>query len=134
MNDLFIMANLQQIKKVSAQLHLTLDNPESVRKQLQKINEAQQQLRQIKQEVVAQLNQINKQSQAFGLDEAASIGLHLFGKHRLARQVNRQGNRAERRQAKTNRQPYIKMRDLIDKYLFEGDRLRTMAQNYLHNN
>ena len=68
------------------------------------------------------------------MDEAASIGLHLLGKHRIARAVNRQGNRAERQQRKQQknaRQPYIKMRDLIDNYLFEGDRLKTMVQNYL---
>ena len=125
--------NLQQIKKVAAKLHLTLDNPQSVKQQLQKINQAQKELRQMKQEVILHLRKMNQQSKALGLDEATSIGLHILGKHRLARQVNRQGNKVEKRQAKINRQPYIKMRDLIDKYLFEADRLKIMAQNYLKN-
>ena len=130
------MANLEQIKQVSARLHLNLDNPQSVRQQLQRINQAQQQLRQLKQEVNLQLKEINDRQphQAFGLDEAAAIGLHLFGKHHVARQVTRQGNKAERQEKKQqqrDKQPYLKMRDLIDKYLFEGDRLKTMANNYL---
>ncbi len=128
------MPNLQQIKKVAAQLHLTLDNPQSVKKQLQQVNAAQKQLRQMKKEVGMKLSQINKKSKAFGLDEAASIGLHILGQHRIARQVNRQGNKIEKRKAKMTKQPYTKMRDLIDKYLFECDRLKLMAQNYLRDN
>ena len=128
------MANLQQIKQVAAQLYLNLDNPASVRQQLKRINQSQTQLRQFKQEVNAKLKEINQPTNSFGLDEAAAIGLHLFGKHRIAHQVTREGNRAERQQRiqqNRARQPYIKMRDLIDKYMFEGDRLKLMAQNYL---
>lgn len=89
------MANLQQIKKVAARLYLDLDNPDSVRQQLKRIVQAQTELRQLKQEVRAELQQLNRPTNSFGLDEAASIGLHLFGKHRIARAVNRQGNKAE---------------------------------------
>lgn len=128
------MANLQQIKQTAAQLYLNLDNPQSVRNQLQKINQAQHQLRKMKQEVVAKIREINQPVKSFGIDEAAAIGLHVFGKHRVARQVTRQGNIAERRQRQQQQraiQPHIRMRDLIDNYIFEGDRLKTMAQNYL---
>ena len=130
------MPNLQQIKTLAAKIYLNLDNPQSVREQLKRINQTQKELRQIKQEVRQELQKLNQSqsAQSFGLDEAASIGLHLFGKHRMARAVNRQGNRAERqqkRQLKNAKQPYIKMRDLIDNYLFEGDRLKEMAKNYL---
>lgn len=128
------MANLQQIKQVAARLHLNLDNPASVRQQLKRINQSQAELRKLKQEVNAKLQEINQPTNSFGLDEAAAIGLHLFGKHRIARQVTREGNRAERQQRKQQnkaRQPHIKMRDLIDNYIFEGDRLKLMAQNYL---
>ena len=128
------MANLQQIKQVAAQLHLNLDNPTSVRQQLKRINQSQTELRKLKQEVNAKLKEINQPINSFGLDEAASIGLHLFGKHRIANQVRREGDRAERqqrRQQNNARQPHIKMRDLIDNYIFEGDRLKLMAQNYL---
>lgn len=128
------MANLQQIKQVAAQIYLNLDNPDSVRQQLKRINQAQAQLRKLKQEVNAKLKELNQPVNSFGVDEAAAIGLHLFGKHRIARQVTREGNRAERqerRQLKNARQPHIKMRDLIDNYIFEGDRLKTMARNYL---
>ena len=128
------MANLQQIKQIAARLYLNLDNPESIPQQLKRISQAQIQLRQLKQEVQAELKELNQPTNSFGLDEAAAIGLHLFGKHRVARQVTRQGNRAERqqrRQQKNARQPYIKMKDLIDNYLFECDRLKMMAQNYL---
>ena len=131
------MANLHQIKQVAAQLHLNLDNPQSVRNQLKRVNQAQQRLRQLKQEVNAKLQEINQPINKFGLDEAAAIGLHIFGKHHVARAVTRQGNRAERnqrRQQQNARQPHIKMRDLIDNYIFEGDRLKTMAQNYLQAN
>lgn len=128
------MADLQKIKQVAARLYLNLDNPDSVRQQLKRINQAQTELRQLKQEVQAQLQALNRPSNSFGLDEAASIGLHLFGKHRIARAITREGNRAERqhrKQQKNARQPYIRMKNLIDKYLFEGDRLKLMAQNYL---
>ncbi len=131
------MANLQQIKQVAAQLHLNLDNPQSVRQQLKRIDQSQGQLRQLKQEVNAKLKDLNQPTNGFGLDEAASIGLHLFGKHRIAREVKRQGNKAERqerRQQKNARQPHIKMNNLIDNYIFEADRLKTMAQNYLKEN
>ena len=129
------MANLQQIKQVAAQLHLNLDNPQSVRQQLKRISKSQDQLRQLKQQVKAKLQDLRQPDNGFGLDEAAAIGLHLFGKHRIAGQVRRQGNRVERnqrRQQKNARQPLIKMNDLIDNYIFEGDRLKTMAQNYLN--
>lgn len=128
------MANLEQIKQTAAQLYLNLDNPQSVRKQLERINQAQQQLRKMKQEVVAKIKEINQPVNSFGIDEAAAIGLHIFGQHRIANQVTRQGNIAERRQKQQQQraaQPHIKMRDLIDNYIFEGDRLTTMGQNYL---
>ena len=128
------MANLQQIKQVAAQLHLNLDNPKSVREQLKRINESQTKLRKLKQEVKTKLQEFNQPKNGFGLDEAAAIGLHIFGKHRIAGAVQRQGNRAERnerRQLKNARQPHIKMKDLIDNYIFEGDRLKIMAQDYL---
>ena len=128
------MANLQQIKQVAAQLHLNLDNPKSVREQLKRINESQTKLRKLKQEVNTKLQEFNQPKNGFGLDEAAAIGLRIFGKHRIAGAVQRQGNRAERnqrRQLKNARQPHIKMKDLIDNYIFEGDRLKIMAQDYL---
>lgn len=128
------MANLQRIKQVSAQLHLNLDNPHSVRQQLKQINEAQTKLRQFKQEVNAKLKELKEPESSFGLDEVAAIGLHIFGEHRVANHVTRRGNRAERqerRQQQKAKQPHIKMRELIDNYIFEGDRLKTMAKNYL---
>ena len=128
------MTNLQQIKQVSAQLYLNLDNPQSVRQQLKRINQAQSKLRQLKQQVNHKLKEMNQSVNSFGLDEVAAIGLHIFGEHRVANQVTRQGNKAERqerRQLQRAKQPYIKMRDLIDNYIFEGDRLKTMAKNYL---
>ena len=128
------MTNLQQIKQVSAQIYLNLDNPQSVRQQLKRINQAQSKLRQFKQEVNAKLKEMRQPENSFGLDEVAAIGLHLFGEHRVARQVTRSGNRAERqerRQLQKAKQPQIKMRELIDNYIFEGDRLKVMANNYL---
>jgi hypothetical protein len=118
------MTDLQQIKQVSAKIYLTLDNPQSVRQQLKRINQAQIQLREFKREINTTLKQIQLSQNDFGLDEAAAIGLHIFGKHRLARQVTKEGNRVERQQRKQQqlaKQPQLKMRDLIDKYLFEGD-------------
>lgn len=128
------MANLQQIKQISARLYLHLDNPQSVRQQLQRISQAQTELRKLKREVNDKLKQMKQLENSFGLDEVASIGLHIFGKHRIARQVTRQGNQAERQQRKQQqkaKQPQIRMRELIDNYLFEGDRLKMMAKNYL---
>ena len=128
------MTNLQQIKQVSAQLYLNLDNPQSVRRQLKQINQAQSKLRQFKQEVNAKLKEMKQPENSFGLDEVAAIGLHIFGEHRLANHVKRRGNQAERRerrQLQKAKQPQIKMRELIDNYIFEGDRLKTMANNYL---
>jgi hypothetical protein len=128
------MANLQQIKQAAAQLHLNLDNPQSVQEQLKRINESQAQLRQLKAEVNTKLKDLNQPQNSFGLDEVAAIGLHIFGQHRVAGEVRRQGNRMERqekRQDNVARQPHIKMNDLIDNYIFESDRLKLMAQNYL---
>ena len=130
------MTNLQQIKQVSAQLHLNLDNPQSVRQQLKRIDRAQTKLRQFKREVNTKLKEMNQPENSFGLDEVAAIGLHIFGEHQIARQVTRRGNQAERqqrRQIQRAKQPHIKMRELIDNYIFEGDRLKTMANNYLQN-
>jgi uncharacterized membrane protein YgaE (UPF0421/DUF939 family) len=128
------MTNLQQIKQVSAELYLNLDNPQSVRQQLKRINQAQVKLNQFKQEVNAKLKEMKQPETTFGLDEVAAIGLHIFGEHHLANHVTRQGNRAERRekqQQQKTQQPQIKMKELIDNYIFEGDRLKTVANNYL---
>jgi hypothetical protein len=128
------MTNLQQIKQVSAQLYLDLDNPQSVRQQLKRINQAQLELREFKQQLNTQLKEMQQPEASFGLDEVAAIGLHIFGEHRIAGHVTRQGNRAEiqqRRQQQRAQQPQIKMKELIDNYIFEGDRLKTMANNYL---
>lgn len=125
------MADLAEIKKIAAKIHLTLDNPQSVREQLKEVKQAEQQLRQLKQEVVAEIKEINQTGNKIGLDEVASFGLHLMGEHGIARRVNRQGNRAEKRQKKASLQPQIRMRDLINNYLFESDRLKIMAQEYL---
>ncbi|NJK56553.1 MAG: hypothetical protein HC939_11410 [Pleurocapsa sp. SU_5_0] len=128
------MTNLQQIKQVSAELYLNLDSPQSVRQQLQRINQAQSKLNHFKQEVNSKLQEMKQPETSFGLDEVAAIGLHIFGEHHLANHVTRQGNRAERQdrqQQQKARQPQIKMRELIDNYIFEGDRLKTMANNYL---
>ncbi len=131
------MANQEQIKQAAAKLYLNLDNPPSVKKQLQRINQAQKQLRQLKGEVNTKIQAVNQPIKSFGIDEAASIGLHIFGQHRIANQVTRQGNQAERRernQQNKAKQPLIRMRELIDKYIFEGDRLKLMAENYLQEN
>ena len=125
------MTNLAEIKKIAAKIHLTLDNPQSVREQLKEVKQAEKQLRQLKQDVVAQIKEIRQKGDEIGLDEVASLGLHLMGEHGIARRINRQGNRAERRQKKAALQPQIKMRDLIDNYLFESDRLKIMAEEYL---
>ena len=128
------MTNLRQIKQVSAQLYLNLDNPQSVRQQLKRINQAQSKLRQLKKDVNIKLKELNQPENSFGLDEVAAIGLHIFGEHRVANQVTRQGNKAERqekRQQQKAKRPYIRMKELIDNYIFEGDRLKTMANNYL---
>ena len=125
------MANLAEIKKIAAKIYLNFDNPQSVREQIKEVKQAAKQLRTIKQEVVAEIQEINKKGNNIGLDEIASFGLHLMGEHRIARRVNRSGNRAEKRERKASLQPQIKMRDLIDKYLFESDRLKLMAEEYL---
>jgi len=128
------MANLQQIKQVSAQLHLNLDNPQSVRQQLKQINQARSELRKFKRDVNTELKELKQPESSFGLDEVAAIGLHIFGQHRVASQVTRSGNRAERqekRQQQKAKQPYIKMRELIDNYIFESERLEIMAKEYL---
>jgi predicted XRE-type DNA-binding protein len=128
------MTNLQQIKQVSAELYLNLDNPQSVRQQLKRINQAQIKLNQFKQQVNTKLKEMKQPETTFGLDEVAAIGLHIFGEHHLANHVTRKGNRAERRDQQQHQkawQPQIKMKELIDNYIFEGDRLKTMGNNYL---
>ena len=61
----------------------------------------------------------------------------IVGEKRQDLGLKRQGRRAERRakQAeKRERKPKIKVKDLIDDYLFESDRLKIMAEEYLKNN
>lgn len=71
------MANLAEIKKIAAKIHLTLDNPQSVREQLKEVRQAEKQLRQLKQDVVAQIKEIRQKGDEIDLDEVASFGLHL---------------------------------------------------------
>jgi hypothetical protein len=60
--------------------------------------------------------------------------LDVFGKHKWAGRVRAETRRAIEREKKYTRQPYMELKDAIDRVILEGDRLKLMAEEYLINN
>lgn len=125
------MDKLQEIHEISAKITLRLDNPQSVKLQVKQINLAQKQLRAIKKEINATIRGINQQASQSGTDRLVSVGLNIFGKRKLAGRVRAETRRAIEREKKSARQPYMELKDAIDRVILEGDQLKLQAEEYL---
>lgn len=127
------MNNLD-IQPIASQITLSLDNPKSVKLQVKQITLAQKQLRAIKKEINAAIRNINQQASQSHADSVISVGLDIFGKHKLAGRIRAETRRAIERDKKDSRQPYLELKDFIDKLILEGDRLKLIAEEYLIKN
>ncbi len=120
-----------QIGELSKQLVLTLDYPSSVKLQVKEINLIQKQLRAIKKEVNLAIKEINQEAVQTQPDSIVSVGLDLFGKRKWAGQVRQATRRAIQSEKIALRQPYMNVKDYIDRLLIEGDKLKLEAERYL---
>lgn len=127
------MNKLEEIQQIASKINLILDNPQSVKLQVKQIVLAQKQLRAIKKEINAMIRNINQQATQSGTDSLASVGLDIFGKHKWAGRVRAETRRAIEREKKYARQPYMELKDAIDKVILEGDKLKLQAEEYLIN-
>jgi len=117
-----IMDKLQEIQSIASKLTLRLDNPKSVKLQVKQISLAQKQLRAIKKEINVMIRGINQQASQSGTDSLVSVGLDVFGKRKWAGRVRSETRRAMEREKKSARQPYMELKDAIDRVILEGDK------------
>lgn len=127
------MDKLQEIQSIATKITLRLDNPKSVKLQVKQISLAQKQLRVIKKEINAIIRGINQQASQSGTDSLVSVGLDIFGKRKWAGSVRAETRRAIEREKKYARQPYMELKDAIDRVILEGDKLKLKAEAYLMN-
>lgn len=127
------MNTLEEIQQIALNISLTFDNSQSVKFQLKQITFAQKQLRAIKKELNATLRNIDQQASQSKADSIFSGGLDIFGKHKWAGSVRTATRRAIARKKQVARQPYVELKETIDNFILEGDRLKLMAQEYLLN-
>ncbi len=121
----------RQISQIDKQLTLTLDNPKSVKLQVKQIGLTQKHLRGLKKEVNTAIREINQQASQSGADSLVSVGLDIFGKNKWAGRVRAETRRATERQKKASRQPYLEVKDLLDKLILKGDQMKLLAEDYL---
>ncbi len=127
------MIKLEEIQQISSQIRLVLDNPQSVKLQVKQIGLAQKQLRVIKKEINVAIRNINQQATQSGADSLVSVGLDVFGKHKWAGRMRAETRQAIERDKKALRQPYMELKEAIDKLILEGDKLKLKAEKYLFN-
>ena len=127
------MNRLEEIQQIASKITLRLDNPQSVKLQVKQIGLAQKQLRAIKKEINVVIRNINQQATQSGTDSLVSVSLDVFGKHKWAGRVRAETRRAIEREKKSARQPYMELKDAIDKVILEGDKLKLQAEEYLIN-
>lgn len=125
------MNTLDEIRQIASKIILTLDNPKSVKLQMKQIMLAQKQLRAIKKEINLVIRNINQQATQSGTDSVVSVGLDVFGKHKWAGRLRAETRRAIEREKKNARQPYMQLKDMIDRFILEGDQLKLKAEEYL---
>jgi hypothetical protein len=125
------MNTLHEIQQIASKIVLTLDNPQSVKLQVKQIVLAQKQLRAIKKEINLLITNINQQATQSGTDSVVSVGLDVFGKHKWAGRLRAETRRAIEREKKSARQPYMQLKEAIDKVILEGDKLKLRAEEYL---
>ncbi|MCY7337464.1 MAG: hypothetical protein LH613_14840 [Chamaesiphon sp.] len=126
--------DIRSIQELNSKLTLTLDNPKSVKLQVKQIALAQKQLRTIKKEVNIAIRTINQAANQSYPDSVLSVGLDIFGKSRLAGTIRSETRRQIERHKIDARQPYLDMKDWIDRLILEGDRLKLIAEEYILSN
>ncbi len=123
--------NIQEIQDISSRITLFLDNPRSVKLQVKQINLAQKQLRVIKKEINVIIRSINQNASQSYSDSVISVGLDIFGKRKLAGTVRSETRRQIEREKIDARQPYLEIKDWLDRLILEGDRLKLIAEEYI---
>lgn len=125
------MTTLEEIQQIALNMSLTFDAPQSVKLQVKQITLAQKQLRAIKKEVNATLRIINRQASQAKADRIFSGGLDIFGKCKWSGKVRTATRRAIAQEKQAASQPYLELKEAIDNFILEGDRLKLMAEEYL---
>jgi hypothetical protein len=123
--------DIQEIQEIGSRITLLLDNPRSVKLQVKQINLAQKQLRVIKKEINVVIRSINQNASQSHADSVISVGLDLFGKRKLAGTVRSETRKQIEREKIDARQPYLDIKDSIDRLILEGDRLKLIAEEYI---
>ena len=126
--------DIQEIQQLGDRIILKLDNPKSVKLQVKQINLAQKQLRVLKKEINTVIRTINQNVSQSNSDSLVSVGLDIFGKRRWAGTVRAETRRQMEREKRDARQPYLDLKDYIDRLILEGDRLKLIAEEYILNN
>jgi hypothetical protein len=126
--------DIQEIQQLGDRIALRLDNPKSVKLQVKQINLAQKQLRVFKKEINTVIRTINQNVSQSNADSLVSVGLDIFGKRRWAGTVRAETRRQMEREKRDARQPYLEIKDYIDRLILEGDRLKLIAEEYILNN
>lgn len=131
------MITQAEIEEIAANIQLTLDNPQSVRKQLQKLNLVQQRLMILKKELRQSLQELNSNSQDHQhlANNLINTGLPFLPPSlRKWQPAARSGAREIiRNRNKAKREPYLEIDALITEYLSEIAKLKLEAQEYLFN-
>lgn len=126
------MSFIDEIESLKPKIRLVFDHPASVKQQVKEINLVQKQLRVIKREINAEIQQINQTVAQSRPDSIVSVGLDLFGKRRMAGTVRSMTRQAMQREKQEARQPYLDLKNYVDQLILEGDRLKLAAENYLN--
>ena len=126
--------NIKEIQQIESKITLKLDNPKSVKLQIKQINLVQKQLRVAKKEINSVILTINQNVSQSNADSLVSIGLDIFGKRRWAGTVRSETRRQMEREKRDARQPYLDLKDYIDRLILAGDRLKLIAEEYILNN
>ena len=125
------MTTLEEIQHIALSISLTFNDPQAVKLQVKQITLAQKQLRAIKKEVNATLRIINQQTSQSRADRIFSGGLDIFGERKWAGTVRVATRRAIARERQAAQQPYLELKEAIDSFILEGERLKLMAEEYL---
>ncbi|HEY9613624.1 hypothetical protein [Allocoleopsis sp.] len=125
------MNTLEEIQEIALNMSLTFDEPQSVKLQVKRITFAQKQLRALKKELNATLRDINRQASQSRADSIFSGGLDIFGERKWAGKVRIATRRAMARERQAAQKPYLELKEAIDNFILEGDRLKLMAEEYL---
>jgi hypothetical protein len=123
--------DIQEIQDIGSRITLFLDNPRSVKLQVKQINLAQKQLRVIKKEINVVIRSINQNASQSYPDSVISVGLDIFGKRKWAGTLRSETRKQIEREKIDTRQPYLEIKDSIDRLILEGDRLKLIAEEYI---